>query len=251
MCLVLFYFLPSRSALTAACPPICVQRPCLLLPSFSVVECPVFFQFHLPRVGMSCVFSVPFVQGSGMSCVFPVPFVQGSGRSCVFPVPFVQGSGMSCVFPVPFVRPSSLPVPFQFLSQFLSQFLLQMCCVFIGFLLQAFFSQKEGIFHSVLEKTGLQQKPYKNTAHLQKELGKELEGNWKGTGTDKWNWKNTGHSTTLDKWNWKNTGPSTTLDKWNWKNTGHATTLDKWNWKNTGVFVCLRVCVFVLVFFCV
>ena len=35
--------------------------------------------------------------------------------------------------------------------------------------------------------------------------------NWKGTGTDKWNWKNTGQSTTLA------TTLATTLDKWNWK----------------------------------
>ena len=57
--------------------------------------------------------------------------------------------------------------------------------------------------------------------------------NWKGTGTDKWNWKNTGQSTTGGKWNWRNTGQSTTVGKWNWKNTGHSITVDKWNWKKT------------------
>ena len=77
----------------------------------------------------------------------------------------------------------SVPVPFQFLSQFLFQFLLRMCCVFQGFLLQPFFSRKKRIFH-FFKKKGLQQNPLKNTAHpqkeLEKELGKELEGNWDG-----------------------------------------------------------------------
>ena len=92
----------------------------------------------------------------------------------------VQGSGMSCVFPVPFLRPSSLSSSF---SQFLFQFLLRMCCVFQGILLQSFFFKKNEIFF-FSRKEGLQQKPLKNTTHpqkeLEKELGKELEGNWDG-----------------------------------------------------------------------
>ena len=85
--------------------------------------------------------------------------------------------------PVFFQFHSSVPVPFQFLSQFLFQFLLRMCCVFQGILLQSIFFKKNEIFF-FSRKEGLQQKPLKNTTHtqkeLEKELGKELEGNWDG-----------------------------------------------------------------------
>ena len=148
-----FRFLPSRSTLAPACLPICVKRPCFLLPSFSKVECPVFFQFHVSRV-------------------------------------------VEC--PVFFQFHSSVPVPFQFLSQFLFQFLLRMCCVFQGFLLQPFFSRKKNNISFFFEKNGLQQNPLKNTAHPQKELEKELG-------------KELGIPPRLGKLNWKNTGCSTTL----------------------------------------
>jgi len=54
---------------------------------------------------------------------------------------------------------------------------------FKGFCCNPSFREKKDYF-IFFEKKGLQQNPLKNTAHpqkeLEKELGKELEGNWDG-----------------------------------------------------------------------
>ena len=131
-----------------------------------------------------------------------------------------------CVFPVPFLFPSSLPVPFA-----------DSLCFSKESALQSFFFKQGNMFAFSLKKgcKALSLEKHRESAKgtgkgTRKGTGRELEGNWKGTGRELGKRKGT---YTLKKRNWKNTAFSITPGKGNWKNTAFSITPEKGNWKNT------------------
>ena len=105
--------------------------------------------------------------------------------------------------------------------------------------------------------------PWKNAGNPRRELGRELEGNWKGTGKEKGNWKNTGLRTRWRKGSGKTqlfqsrpgkgtgktrhfqshpgkgTGKTEHFQLCPWKGTGKTQHFQskKGSWKNTGIAI--------------